>query len=644
MNMKKYIDIVLLIALFSLEGNAVYGQKSYEKICQEVSAYYARSNDKQKIQAADFLLSNMKYHYFYDSEVLQKYYKGVDSISKKYKYPSNISNYSNLNDVLGSLEVGKKVCYDYEYISSKELISNIEAAFDSWRKGNWATHIKFDEFCEYILPYRFGTEYPEMLRNEYKDEYMPYAMKALSSDDRKYSAYWAAKSVCDGIKKKNFRLNDKAMSFSDVEMPVQVIYKMNMGQCYQLAKMTATIMRSCGIPVALDYTPQWPNRSGNHTWNSLKDNKGKNVPFVGADTYPGVIGKAEDDMPKVYRYTYAYQANSVWAIAKRYNEMIPPTLNTPFIKDVSDEYFDGTVVKVKPQKMSSEKHLVYLSVFNNQYWVPVAGKEYKGEEVSFESMGRNILYLPVFWGRNGSIPCGNPVYVSPSGEQYSFVPDHERLQTITLTRKFPVLGRMYDYAKMIVGGRLEASDDADFKTSTVLHEIDRVPQMWWNNYSVSVKKPYRYYRFSAPYNCKCNIAEMRFYDKTGREVSYVPLCDDYARNKNNVNKVNDKTYLSYYESIHFMKAWVGGDFSTPVEISRIEIMPRNDDNHVVTGHLYKLDYLENGMLVTVSVKKAVADSISFDKVPKGALMILHDLTAGMEERFFSIEGNQIHWY
>lgn len=475
---------------------------------------------------------------------------------------------------------------------------------------------------------------------------MPYANKILQCDERKYSPYWAAISVCDGIKKKNFKLNDKAMSFSEVEIPVSIIDKMNMGQCYQLAKLTTTIMKSCGIPVALDYTPQWPNRSGNHTWNALKDGKGKIVPFIGADTYPGAVGKSQDDMPKVYRYTYAYQANSVWALGKKYNESIPPTLGSPFIRDVSTEYFNGTNINVEVKKTQTQKHIIYLSVYNNQQWIPVTGSELTEEgTVSFANMGRNILYLPVYWGRNGSIPCGNPVYISPSGEKKHFIPNNNKPISVTLTRKYPILGRMYDYAKAMVGGKLEASNTPDFKEAHTLYEITDIPNIWWNEYSLNKNHTeYRYYRFSAPYNCKCNIAEIKFYDTNGNMIEYIPICDDYARNKDRVKNINDNKYLSYYESIHFMKAWAGGDMKTPVAIDKISIMPRNDDNHVVSGHIYKLEYFSDGSLVTVGIKKAPNDSITFNNIPSEALMILHDLTAGTEERLFCIENGNTHWF
>ena len=43
---------------------------------------------------------------------------------------------------------------DVEIIRSDFLIANIEKAFSQWKEGEWATHVSFQDFCEYLLPYK----------------------------------------------------------------------------------------------------------------------------------------------------------------------------------------------------------------------------------------------------------------------------------------------------------------------------------------------------------------------------------------------------------------------------------------------------------------------------------------------------------
>ena len=73
------------------------------------------------------------------------------------------------------------------------------------------------------------------------------------------------------------------------------------------------MMRSIGIPVMLDFTPQWPFRSMGHYWNVLLDNTGKNLAFGGCETKtdPDILHKPSQKMAKVYRRTYAINQDLV---------------------------------------------------------------------------------------------------------------------------------------------------------------------------------------------------------------------------------------------------------------------------------------------------------------------------------------------
>ena len=43
---------------------------------------------------------------------------------------------------------------DCSIITADYLIQNINIAFEDWQRGNWAKGITFNEFCEYLLPYK----------------------------------------------------------------------------------------------------------------------------------------------------------------------------------------------------------------------------------------------------------------------------------------------------------------------------------------------------------------------------------------------------------------------------------------------------------------------------------------------------------
>lgn len=635
---------LLLLACGLLSSHA---GKADSNTGKKVIAHYTRQGDTLKLKAAEFLLTNMKHHYSYSSPLLDEYYSRAREIGSEYKYPSSIIHFQNLYRELGNIGEGKEVADDTDSISANALISNIDAAFNDWRHGRWASHLTFDQFCEFLLPYRIGTEKYETWRDTLRNMFYGYADEQNGCDERRFSAYWAASSVCDGIKKFNFHVDDKALPKTDVELPLSVIMAMRMGECSNYAKLTTYIMRACGIPVCYDFTPQWPNKAHHHSWNALLDNTGKTIPFLGSETYPGQPDRAGEKMAKVYRKTFAYQHSSVYAVnMANYGEPIPPTLDSPFIKDVSDEYFNGGTVTLTIPETNMKRHLVYLAVFDNQNWTPVDYAVIDSlRHATFSSLGREIVYMPVFWGRNGAIPCGNPFLIASNGSIKPFKPDLKSKVSINVTRKYPVFGRMFRYAKAMRGGYFEASDSADFKNAVKVAEITYIPSLWYNDVAINTGGcKYRYWRYKAPNGSKGNIAELEFY-RSGSEVPVVaPLCDDMRYNGRKANNANDKKKLTYYESNHQRGAWAGADFGEPVAIDKIRFMPRNDDNHVEPGHIYQLCYFENGKEIPVGTQTAKSDAITFSGIPTDALYILHDLSSGTEERIFSYDGENIYWY
>ena len=368
--------------------------------------------------------------------------------------------------------------------------------------------------------------------------------------------------------------------------------------------------------------------------------------FLGSDSYPGRYDRYGEKMAKVYRLTFAYQPESAAALNEKWNEPLPQTLANPFIKDVSNEYFKGTTLTIKLSKSLQNRHLVYLSVFNNENWIAIDHAIVSPNlEATFKHLGRDILYMPVYWGRNGAIPCGNPFLIERNGRIKYFESNKEKKITITIDRKYPIFGRIYDFAGSTVGGLIEASDSIVFNNAVKFASIDSIPSLWYNSIKINDNnRKYRYWRYKAPNGSKGNIAEISFF-KNGKELVFKePLCDDMRYNKRKVNNAFDKKNITYYESIHSRGAWIGVDMGQSVSVDEIRLMPRNDDNHVEKGHLYRLEYFDKGYQVPIETKIANDNVITFDNVCSGALYILHDLTAGTEERIFSIDDGNIQWY
>lgn len=588
MGIRKLIFTILL-ALPLCAMSARGGNASADSVGEEVIAHYAKAGDTLRLKAARFLVDNMRHHAYYDSPLLHRYYSRAEQIGHERDYRKRMTLFRELYAELGDIGSGKQEVGDAAGLTAEALIANIDSAFVDWRQGRWARHLSFPEFCEWLLPYRVADERPERWRGRLSAVYRPYAEALDSCDERAGSAYWAARAVASGLADSGYRMDDKALPHTDIDLPVSTMVAMGMGECSNYARLSVFVMRACGIPVALDFTPQWANKAHRHWWNALLSERGQVVPFLGGDVLPGESQRSADRLAKVYRRTFAYRPESAAALNEEFGELLPPTLSSPFMADVSDEYFRGGSVSLTLPETVLKRRLAYLAVFDNAEWVPVCHSVVDSlRRVSFGSLGRGVAYLPVYWGRAGSIPCGNPFAVLADGSIKTFSPDSVHTVTLTLTRKYPVFGRIYDFARSLQGGYIEACDTAWNKDAVRIADITGVPSTWWNAIDVSKAGRHRFWRLVAPPNSHCDVAELAFVGKDGRPVAAADtLCDDMRHDGKKIREAFDGDAVSYFRSTHFRKAWIGIDMGKPSELGAVRFMPRNDGNHVEPGHTYQ---------------------------------------------------------
>ena len=620
---------------------------SSSEICtagKRVIDHYAQLGDTLKIKAAQFLIENMHYHKSLNNPLLDLYYEAVAQINNRYDYPDCIAKYEQLYERLGELDDRKTVeLNDTAAIDAETLISNIDQAFKDWQEGLWANHLSFDEFCEYLLPYRVGNEKFEPWRKVLREEFWPSIDIALKSDDMYDQVYWAACKVNDALRKKRFH-NQKVIPQINAEWPVSTLENIKMGECYDYAKYTTYVMRACGIPVGIDFTPQWPDRAHNHHWNVLFDNTGYSRPFMGGESNPGSPSKEGRKMAKVYRYTFAYQPQSLYAMNEKAKAPLPPSLDSPFIKDVSTEYFKGHDLSISLKDVCPSDVFAYLAVFDNQSWVPVAFTKIDSKnKATFHNMGADIVYMPVFWRNEGCIPAGDIFILSRDGSTQILRKDNQHLQTITIGRKYPLYNRIVKFRMLMEKGHFEAADNPEFKHAVECGRVEHVSMHGYDTLAIGNVKPYRYWRYVSPDRGKCNVAELIFLSDSTVIVPYKIMSEGEAMGKTKPEDAFDGNRLTYYESKTEQTGWVGADFGSPVFINKIAFLPRNDDNDIEIGHTYELAYYDDGHEVSAGIQTATSDWLTFDSIPSGTIYVLHDLSGGREERIFTYN-NKIKWY
>ena len=119
--------------------------------------YSEEDKDSLKWEAARFLIENMPGHLSIGGESIGPYYAALNAVFSN----DTLRNWQDsLDKIHEYYKSGLRVQEDIKVIKSGFLIANIDSAFRVWREKPWASHVGFDDFCEYILPYTVGQYQP----------------------------------------------------------------------------------------------------------------------------------------------------------------------------------------------------------------------------------------------------------------------------------------------------------------------------------------------------------------------------------------------------------------------------------------------------------------------------------------------------
>jgi hypothetical protein len=531
-----------------------------EKVLKHYSRHPA---DSLKLRAAEFLIVNMpgKYSRYYDAP-----WNDVATVFLRW------TSSSNKRMVLDTYKIGQPVVReDVKYITAEYLINNIDLSFKVWRERPWGKHIPFDAFCEDILPYRVTTEPLENWRE-----------KALASfadlDTVLNKPTTTAVDACCRINSllPRFKVDKDfpAMNFSQLMASTR-------GPCDNIASCAIFSMRALGIPVTFESTPKWLDMPAGHSWNAVRDSSGKYISFMGADTNPYQLHQGNKNLKaKVFRKTFARQENIVLSD----NRNIPPRLiDINAKKDVSAEYPDcrDTVtvhLRYPPQTVSG---YVYLSVYFNHQLHPVAWAKDSAQTAQFPSLGRNIVYFPVYYIDNKQTPAGDPFLIDETGNTTVLSFDSPQMFNAisrSVSGAYLLRRRMYQ-------GIFEGANKADFSDAVVLHIIDRIPEASYNEVRLETPVTCRYIRYKSPPKGFCSVAEIEFYSPSGKKLHGTPVGTPGEQFRNNIimscEKAFDDNLQTCFYSLSEDDAWTGLDLHDKKQVHRIRYFPRNHDEPAI---------------------------------------------------------------
>jgi len=606
---------------------------------EKVLTYYSHNpDDSLKYKAAMFLIENMKGHSSINYSDEDTYYKHIRSIfafeNKTRKLADSLFSYVVVNPQL------KKQAYDVQSIKADYLIEQIEQAFET-RTYPWSQSLSWEDFCEYVLPYRATLEPKENWRPLYKQK-MAILLDSLISVQAADTI--VCKRLMSFLKPENFVLVENSFP---VPLKPSLYLEMNTGNCNDLTLFTMYAMRTAGLPVTYDFTPQWANRSLGHEWNSIMNN-GEAIAFQIDDIVPfgeHISSRKNNRLAKVYRRMFSLQKESL--AMQEPKEEIPPLFRNPFLKDVSEYYFKSVDINVDLlYSLPSRKQYAYIMFFNNREWSPVSWGRIQNKNVIFQKLITGCAYIVMYYDKGIFHAASDPFYLDMDGNKKILRPNLNNRESATILRKFPFSDTPVITERM-PGGKFQLANRADFKDAITVHVMDTLEIMTFQNIYLDDIPDYKYFRYLSADSGHVYMAEMMVFDTEGRKLTGKIIGTDGTSLVElgfDKTKVFDGDCLTFFDAPIPSGGWVGLEFDKKEKIKVIKYLPKNDDNHINENELYELYYFDRKWISLGQRTGDNSHALVYDNVPGSALLLLKNHTKGKEERIFTYEkGKQVWW-
>ncbi|NQV18917.1 MAG: transglutaminase domain-containing protein [Armatimonadetes bacterium] len=404
-----------------------------KKEIKKAISYFQVKEDSLQLNALYFILENLKNHCYVEFALYD---------SNKVEIPFNILDYKNYDETilaLDSLEEingelnwkRKKKSEDIETITSELLIENIELAFKAWQQKSWAKDFSYDEFREYILPYRGSSEPLESWRPFFLERYENLSEEMNDPTD----PIEAARLINEDVK--SLFGFDARFYCHPTDQGLSEMLKNELGRCEDMTNFTIYALRANALPITSDYTPHWADTGNNHAWNTIIMPGGKAVPFMGAEANPGDYN-LHHKLAKAYRKTFSEQKDNL-AFKLNEGEKAPPWLTGKNYLDVTPTYTEISDVTLKINyDIPDSTRFAYLCVFNAGEWKAIHwGKINSLNNVTFDKMGVDIAYLPMFYVNKELISAGFAFILENDGtlRELNKSETTKNLKLISVTKK-----------------------------------------------------------------------------------------------------------------------------------------------------------------------------------------------------------------
>jgi hypothetical protein len=427
--MQKHLKILILLLPFLAQAQypaaveAVLKKAGNNRIELEKAIQYCnKSGDSLKLKAIYFLIANMDIHSSSD-------YYWVDAAGKKIAYDEldypDFEQAKTAFEVIKTQNAGlhpKAIVYkDIETITGNYLIQNLEKSFVAWRSSAIKT-TSFADFCEYILPYRVSIEPLQEWRTAYAEKFK-WINEQIPSKGFKSVLYyvkddygiWFTNTWGEARKEPLPRLGGLHLLFR------------KQGPCPDIADLGVFIMRSQGIPAAVNVIPFWATSTGGHFMNTFFDNKQAYNCDYGSKDFGENLKR---EPAKVLRLTYSKQPETLASFEDQ-NNIPKGILQQQNYIDVTKDYWETTDVKCPLFPSTTTSKIVYATTFNGLSWRPFWWAKIEKGHTTFSSICKGTVIIPQYYSNGKLIPAGAPVVVGEK-EPKILLPDLVQTRDITI--------------------------------------------------------------------------------------------------------------------------------------------------------------------------------------------------------------------
>lgn len=146
----------------------------------------------------------------------------------------------------------------------------------------------------------------------------------------------------------------------------------------------------------------------------------------------------------------------------------------PFNKDVTDLYLHTADISIDiPATVHTE--YAYLAVYDDVTWQPVAYSPIQKGKGYFNKLGRNCIYLPVYYPDNRIQAFAPPFILNNNGQITPFRTDKTHLQALHIRRLQPYSAETDYMGYYLKNARIECADDSVFLHADTVFTIQESP-------------------------------------------------------------------------------------------------------------------------------------------------------------------------